>query len=286
MIKFRLILLIIFLFPFHRNPAQIKINFHSLENVRAFADYLFCEKDFLRAYDEFSSYLNQVSNDTVEFKSGLALQRIGSYDKALQQFSHISLNSKLYADSRREFFRTLFLEKDFKGLQNYKLSEDSVNQDNSFLLRLKNISSLLSGNHIQSEKNLISVFPLSEKEHIKKFYESKVNPPYKNPLLAGIMSAIIPGSGKIYTEDYTDGFFAAFLTGLFGYIAFTDFKADHDFRGWIFAGVSAFFYTGNIYGSVASAQIFNAKIKYNFETELYDFLDTFNYLKAEYNFCK
>ena len=71
----------------------------------------------------------------------------------------------------------------------------------------------------------------------------------------------MPGLGKVYTENYIDGFFAAFLTGVFGYMAYTDFNAEHDARGWIFTGVSAFFYTGSIYGSAASAQIYNAKIK-------------------------
>lgn len=97
---------------------------------------------------------------------------------------------------------------------------------------------------------------------------------------------MVPGLGKVYTENYTDGLFAAILTGLFGYIAYTDFKADHKVRAWIFTGVSAFFYTGNIYGSVASAQIYNARIKFNFESDLHDFLEAFHYLSGIYNFCK
>lgn len=286
MIKSRLILILIFFFPFQWNSAQIKINFHSTENVKAFADYLFCEKDYLRAYNEYNTYLQQSYNDSVEFKSALALQKIDSFDAALRRFNHISIDSKLYAFARREYFRTMFLAKDYTRLENINMAGDSTQSEYSFLLRIQRISLLLSGKKMQGEENFISAFPQPEKEYIKKFYEWNANPPYKSPLLAGIMSAIIPGSGKVYTENYTDGLFAAILTGVFGYIAYTDFKADHDLRGWIFTGVSAFFYTGNIYGTIASAQIYNAKIKFNYETEIHDFLNAFDYLVGVYNFCR
>jgi hypothetical protein len=286
MIKFRLILIFVILCPFQQIPAQHKINFHSPENIKKFADYLFCGKDYLRASEEYAKYLKENYDDSVEFKSALALQRIGSYENALHKFEHISINSALYTDARQEYFRTMFIQKDFTSLQNFSITSDSAKPDYSFLMRLKNISLLLSKEEVPEEKSFISAFPFSENENIKKIYELKVNPPCKSPLLAGIMSAIIPGSGKLYTEDYTDGLFAAFLTGIFGYIAYTDFKADHNVRGWIFSGITAFFYSGNIYGSIASAQIYNAKIKFDFENELYKFLDTFKYLTGDYNFCR
>lgn len=286
MIKSLLILISISLFPFKWSPAQTKINFHSPENVKAFADYLFCEKDYLRAYNEYSNYLLNSYNDSVEFKSALALQSIGSFDDALLQFSHISVDSKFYTDSRCEYFRTMFLEKDFTGLLNFKLTVDSTKQDYSFLSKLKMISMLLSAQKLPAMDNFISPFSQAEKVYLKKFYEWEVNPAYKSPLLAGILSTVIPGLGKIYTENYTDGLFAAFLTGIFGYISYTDFKAGHNVRGWIFTGVAAFFYSGNIYGSIAAAQIYNAKIKFNFETEVQNFLNVFNYLSGVYNFCE
>lgn len=286
MIMFRLILLVVILCSFQRIPAQPKINFHSPENIKAFADYLFCGKDYLRASEEYAEYLNEIYDDSVEFKSALALQRIGSYENALRKFDHISFNSALYTDSRQEYFRTMFLKKDFIGIRNFSQNDDSTKPDYSFLVRLKNISLLLSKEEIPEEGFIVSPFPISEKEYIKKIYELKANPPYKSPLLAGIMSAIIPGSGKLYTEDYTDGIFAAFLTGIFGYIAYTDFKADHNVRGWIFSGITAFFYSGNIYGSIASAQIYNVKVKFDFQNEMYKFLDKFKYLTGDYNFCR
>jgi hypothetical protein len=286
MIKSCLILFFIILFPFQRNDAQNKIDFQSPANIKSFADYLFCQKDYLRAYDEYKAYLLKTQSDSVEFKSALALQRIGSFDEALQQFGHIPLHSGFYSDSRKEYCRTLFLKNDFPALQNIYSRTDSAESYYSFLSRLRRLSLFYSGDRLPGKEYFISPFPQKERSFIKKFYDWKINPPYKSPLLAGILSTVIPGLGKVYTENYTDAVFAALLTGLFGYIAYTDFKADHHVRGWIFTGVAGFFYTGNIYGSAASAQIYNAKIKFNFETELHDFLDAFHYLSGVYNFCK
>ncbi len=286
MTKFLLILNICCLFSIRQILSQNKVDFHSPSNIKLFADYLFCQQDYLRAYDEYKSYLTKIYSDSADFKAGLALQRIGSYDAALQQFDHIPDNSELYSYAKNEYSRTLFLKNDYAALHNMFIQTDSSPSNYPFANRLNMITYFYSDEILPSEYSFISSFPGDEKNYIKKFYDWKNDPPYKSPLSAGILSAVIPGLGKVYTENYTDALFAALLTGVFGYIAYTDFKADHQTRAWIFTGVTAFFYAGNIYGSSASAQIYNAKIRFNFEAELHDFLDAFHYLAGDYNFCK
>ena len=100
------------------------------------------------------------------------------------------------------------------------------------------------------------------------------------------MSALIPGSGKIYAGEIGDGIIAAIATGLCGYLAYDNFKAKHNFRGWLFGGLSAFFYAGNIYGSAASAQIYNAGIQFDFVNDVKIYLNKKNYFTPEYEFCK
>ncbi len=286
MTKLLLILNICFLFSFRQVLPQESINFHSDRNIRLFADYLFCQKDYLRAAGEYKEYLTKIYNDTVDFKTGLALQRTGAYNQALIHFIHIPLKSFFYPYANKEYARTLFLKKDFTSLQNNFLQADSSEDYYPFLTRLNSIALLYSNPPLPTEKSFISSFPENEKKYVKRFYDWKNNPPYKSPLLAGILSTVIPGLGKVYTENYSDGFFAALLTGIFGYLSYTNFKADHQLRAWIFTGVAAFFYTGNIYGSAASAQIYNAKVRLEFETELKDFLDVFHYLSGVYSFCE
>ncbi len=286
MIKPILILSILLLFFSGETHSQHNINFHSPRSIRLFADYLFCQKDYLRASNEYKAWLQLNDNDTVGFKSGLSLQFTGSYEDALKRFHNIPYSSAYYKESREEYARTLFLSRDYSSLYSYFVRSDPSKDFYPFLNRLTDISCFYTTDSLPPENSFVSAFPLEQKRDIKNFYEWKIDPPYKSPWLAGILAAIVPGLGKVYTENYSDGFFAALLTGLFGYIAYTDFKADHNVRGWIFTGVSAFFYTGNIYGSAASAQIYNAKIRFDFESELQNFLEVFNYNRGDYNFCR
>jgi len=86
-------------------------------------------------------------------------------------------------------------------------------------------------------------------------------PPYKSPLLAGTMSAIIPGSGQFYAGRYGDGFTSLLLNGLF--IAGTVVAATNE--NYALAGVTGLiglpFYIGNIYGGANAATKWNLGLK-------------------------
>ena len=66
----------------------------------------------------------------------------------------------------------------------------------------------------------------------------------------------------------------------------SDFKADHKFRDWLFAGLTAFFYGGNIYGSATSAQIYNAHVNFQLNSDMKLFLEDKDYFVPDYEFCK
>ena len=85
----------------------------------------------------------------------------------------------------------------------------------------------------------------------------------------------------MYVGEWGDGIMALITTGLFAFLAYDNFRADHNTRAWIFTGLGAFFYAGNIYGSVAAAQIYNAKIAFEFEDCLNLYLEHKNYFTPE-----
>ena len=108
-----------------------------------------------------------------------------------------------------------------------------------------------------------------------------VYPKGKNPVKAAWLSTIIPGAGKIYTEDYGDGITAFLFVGVLTYLAVDNFNADHDFRGYLFSALSAYFYAGNIYGSYSSAQIFNVKYRTSIDNDIKKFLESVNYFQPD-----
>lgn len=251
-------------------------------NIRLFADYLCCEQDYLRAAEEYKKLLNTFTSDTILYKTAKCYSIIGDYDEAEKFFSRIDSSSIFLNNAIRELGKIYYLSKD-------ELSLNKISGKNEFamsdLIKLK-IALMLGSNKINY--NLTELLPENDSdfEVFNKLMYERQNPDYKSELIAGILSAIIPGSGKIYTEEYGDGITSFILTGLFSYLAYDYFRHQHKFRGYLFSTITAGFYLGNVYGSVASAQIFNAKVEFSFLEKLSDFLIKRNYFVKEYEFCK
>lgn len=81
--------------------------------------------------------------------------------------------------------------------------------------------------------------------------------PSKSPLLAGSLSAVLPGAGSFYVGRYAEGSLAFFLTALLGYATVTSFDQDHVAAGTVFGALTLAFYGGAIYSAANGAYKFN-----------------------------
>ncbi len=264
-----------------------RLIFKSPQNIKLFADYLFCNKDYLRAIDEYGNYLNVVNNDTIQFKIALAYSYINDQTNAFEKFRLIKNNSAFYLQSKMERLKSLYFQNNdslFYITANEMIESTTLYADNAY--KLKNAYLLLLDNQLIEKEKYLIPFTNDEKIAFNNFYDLKKNPPYKSEILAGILSTIIPGAGKIYTKNYGDGITSFILTGLLGYLAYTNFEHNHTTRGWIFTVLGAGFYAGNIYGSISSVQIFNAKVNFDFNEGVKLFLHENNYFSPRYDFCK
>jgi TM2 domain-containing membrane protein YozV len=267
------------------NPVNESLS--SPSNIKKFADYLFCQKDYLRAANEYERYLSHISNDTVEYKIALSYSDMNNFNEAAKRFSLIKESSSLYKPAQAQYLKSLFQEGDISGFRDrYKdTSTSKIYSDSAGMALLYNYSFLLSDDTLPGEDEFVESFPIKYRNKIKRFYDWKINPPEKDPLKAALFSAIIPGAGKIYTGDYADGITAFIATLGSAFLAYDNFRAGHNLRAWIFSGAAAGFYAGNIYGSAASAQIFNARLKFSFITEIKTFIEDKNYFLKVFSFC-
>ncbi len=284
-----LIVLLIFStsLPQDKKPGD-SLNLFSPPNIKKFADYLFCQGDYLRAAGEYENYLKTNYNDTVEFKIAVSLCSMDKYSEAAGRFADIPPASALYQLSKLEFLKTYFLK---GSLTEYRAKYSAAGIKSGFRYSneaesLYNFSYLLNDGPLPDKNKFLASYMGSDRDSAIKFYNWKEDPPHKSALAAALMSAVIPGLGKFYTHEYWDGVFAFLSTGILGYLSYSDFKADHNFRGWLFAGLAAGFYGGNIYGSAASAQLFNAKVNFDFTNMLKNFLSLRNYFIPNINFCR
>lgn len=258
-------------------------DFYSLENIKKFADHLFCEGDYLRAIEQYEQIDNQLVNDTIHFKIMIGYSELSLYQNSNDYLKTLSAGSKLFPDAYLLSLKNKML------IETKPLSvSDSLLFENQYVSRinkLNSVSMLYADSIVTLKEDLIRPFSGEEKRIVSLYYDLKTNPPYKSAELSGIMSAIIPGSGKMYVGEWSDGIAAFLVTGLFAFLAYDNFRADHTTRAWIFTGLGAFFYAGNVYGSIASAQIFNARVDFKFNDGLKLFLEEKNYFVPEYDFC-
>lgn len=291
----RFIFLAAFLFSLCNTFSQSHDNLNNLfssANRLKFGNYLFSEKDYLRALNEFREYLKTESNDTIRFKFAYCFLSIGRYEEAAENFKGLFFNSTLEEEAKLQFFRANFLlslynSSDFFSFRD--LTEKQIYASEKYALhlkRLKFISHFFDYSLLPDTNEFFSAFDDSNYTSIKKFYLMKKYPGYKSQTTAGLLSAIVPGLGKIYTGEITDGITAFAATGLLVFLAVNNFNHHHEFRGWLFTGLSVLTYAGNIYGSVASAQIYNARVRFNFKNEVKLYFEQRDFLLPKIDFLE
>jgi len=81
----------------------------------------------------------------------------------------------------------------------------------------------------------------------------------KNPVIAGVLSSIIPGSGRIYSGFSGDGIFSfLFVMGNLS-ISYLYHREGRSFPSYAFLSFASLLYLGDIYGSIRSATVYNER---------------------------
>ncbi|MFA5517982.1 MAG: hypothetical protein WDA74_01870 [Spirochaetota bacterium] len=87
-----------------------------------------------------------------------------------------------------------------------------------------------------------------------KYEQEKVQ---KSPLKAAVASALVPGLGYVYTENYMLGLFSFATNGLFIYLIYDGYRKKNNFQMIFFSLVELSFYNYAIMGSIKSAYDYN-----------------------------
>lgn len=106
-------------------------------------------------------------------------------------------------------------------------------------------------------------------------YNDLQNIKNKNVLKAGLLSAVIPGAGKMYYGNWGQGFAALFTTALITAEAYSGFKKKgvKSIHGWAYTGLFSVFYVGNIWGTVIGLKVKQRKAYENINHNLLDNAD-------------
>lgn len=206
-------------------------------------------------------------NKELRYYHSLAALHLEKYDCILKD-----VNFKDPTDTSDDFFKLLMLE----SIAAIKLKNDTLVRDNLTLLNhFKNDSKkqelvfLLSiyDTVIAQKKtisksslatiNNISILTSDDAKDVIKSINSIEHPKRKSILIAGLLSAVIPGSGKWYAGYFGTPFAALFINAVLGGVSL-ELAIKQGITSWpailAYTAFSAF-YAGNIIGTVYSVNI-------------------------------
>jgi hypothetical protein len=276
MIRFsNLIISAIFLVCLTYFPSIGQQNLLDYKNSLLFARYLKASAQFDFASQEYERlHFMQPGDSTIIFEMVQNYRLDKQYDKLASSFG--LFNKYIFHD-----YSPVFEE------EYLKFSISCKSEDKQFF----QVSSLLQPNrkcfyelsYYWSTKNYDSVFSYNlHNENLLKansldLYQLTNNFSHernKSPLLAGLMSTILPGSGKAYLNRWGDALISLLFVSTNTFVSYRAFhkKGLKSPNGWIFGSLSLSFYLANIYGSAKSAKKYNSDLKDKYQKRAEDII--------------
>ncbi len=245
--------------------AQSSDSLFTTKAIKDFGDYLFEQKDYLRAAMELERYLYMVDedDDSTLFKVGLCHQLRGRYDFAVDAFNKI-LNkgsSGLDSISRLAVFYNLSKLEKWKEIKSI-----GYENDNEFVFYY--LADVMLD---EAPKNKAYFYPVHEDSIEAELlelenYRQKLK--QKSPLLASTLSALIPGLGKVYINRAGDALYSFSMINLAALVSYKAFESALYVSGVITSGITVSFYLGTVYGSYIGAKLHNQQIYHGWRERL------------------
>jgi outer membrane protein assembly factor BamD (BamD/ComL family) len=253
------------------------------------ADTFMEEKEYYRAITEYKRFLilfpDSTQGDYVLLQTGIAYFRGGESEGAVRNFEALR---ERYPQSCRVaaslFFDAMAL---WKGGSAKKSGDCFLNivseyPDSRYSPRALAAAALieLDGDNPQASRSLLGRFIEAYPDHLEigsvhsaiAMIDGYTQLPQKSEVLAGILSAVIPGAGYAYAGDYGTAVMSFFVNGAFIAGAWTAFAKELYAVGGVVGGVGVPFYIGNIYGSALAVKKSNRAVKQEVRERVYEAL--------------
>ncbi len=261
------------LYPQENSVAQ------PLRQELEFITYLMVRDDFKESLFllEKLDVVNQDQKDSVLFLKGWIHYRMKSLDTSAAYLEQVSAQSPFYLQSglfsAYNYAHNGRFEKAWRMLSRFS---DSVDERASALVGLQQAGLWLLERNMDGFDRYASGF--SGQNHVTATQEARMiqyareldSRRDKSPLTAGLLSALIPGMGKVYAGKPAEGFAGLLYVSAMGVTAW-DFYRGRGAKDPIFiisAALTGIFYAGNITGSVATARRVNTEFYHEMDQRI------------------
>jgi TM2 domain-containing membrane protein YozV len=247
--------------------AGAEPNYFAPESVAAFAAELFAQGDFLRAGYEYERYLfsQPLAGDELAAaheRAGRAFRCGGDFERALEHFRRMrEASAGVREEAAAEIGLSYLHLGDAAGSLDFLRNEPGW-QASGRLSRLAAADLILLGRWEESLETVAGQ-PGAEAEQLRALAHQGATMRRKSPTFALVISAVVPGAGKMYAGETGDGIQSLILVGALAALSAASFHADgvESWRGWLYVSLGGLMYAGNLYGSAVSARRYNQKQK-------------------------
>lgn len=214
--------------------------------------------------------------DSLNFYKGWGYYSIKKLNLSANALSEVSSNSPFFFKSRffaaynyshlgiipvsERLITDLKMPINFEPLRNFELA------GNSLLKRdLKGFDTLFR----KIETNSQFSFDL-EKNKLKDFASEISLHKNKSMFIGGLMSALLPGAGKVYAGKTGEGISTFIIVGAAGLTAWENYHKlgiDHA-KTILFGSLFAVLYIGNIYGAVFTVKLVNEEFNHEMDNKI------------------
>jgi len=200
----------------------------------------------------------------------LCLNALLKYENSILSFELSNDSSKLTnSNIAKQLAVSYYSLQNFKKVKEVDSIFSQSIETNDWNMRASHnlafLSMLKSGSIIDAER-YISVNSYLDSSIAKQSLRQYKELRFKSPVLASILSAVIPGSGYFYSGSKATGLSALIFNGLVGYAAYSSYKSKNNGVGILTSLLGLGFYIGNIQGAKKSAIRHNNFLKSNIFT--------------------
>lgn len=231
----------------------------SSSNAYKFADYLYAQLDYELAELEYQRlFFAQPDDSLAASRYFFCNYQLGNYSKnqtVYQKYYHALPAHSTYVED--VYLRSLVL-----------INAPELRVELADIQPLHSDYYLLTSHILNSDWEKAHQLYASSKDQWCAKYGSilvlQENLHYKKPGLAAAMSTLIPGAGKAYSGYWQDALFSFLFVSMSAWQAYRGFdkKGVESAYGWIYGGLSAGFYIGDIFGSYKAANKRNYTINH------------------------
>ena len=225
---------------------------HSEKNTIAYADFLYRRGEFYRSITEYQRYLYFYSDGKASEHAQLQIGK--SYMSGKSYLEAIDYWNELLADDNSASSRnTKYLSRLLLAVTHF-----DINASHPFGARFDHIT---QGFDIIDKMNDSLPAVKVYKDFASSYEIESETLPFKSGFAAGAMSAILPGAGSAYAENYIEATYVFFFNSLFLYAAIDSNRNEQKVYTPVFSFFFLAFYGGGIYSAVNGVEKYNDRLK-------------------------